>query len=156
MSAHRNSERPSEGGLLLSTVPTLVQGMGGDADSVLRRSGLRSTLFTDPPEMLTPEDYFALWSAMEDEVESVGNGPLPLRLVELVSVEYFDPMVFAFLIARMSRRASFATPNTQKRHRLLDCAWSRSQPESASSTGGPHHSPRHPWCPWPGRCTGFG
>ncbi len=97
MPARRSVERASEGGLLLSTVPGLLQGMGGDVESVLRHSGLRRTLFSDPPEALTPEDYFALWSAMEAEVELVGNGPLPLRLVELVSVEYFDPMIFAFL-----------------------------------------------------------
>ncbi len=97
MAGQRGADRASEGGLLLSTVPMLVQSMGGSADSVLRRSGLRRTLFSDPPAALTPEDYFALWSAMDDEIESVGNGPLPLRLVDLVSVEYFDPMIFAFL-----------------------------------------------------------
>ena len=97
MPAHPQTDRASEGGLLLSTVPSLLQAMGGSAESVLRRSGLPRTLFSHPPAALTPNDYFALWSAMDDEIESVGNGPLPLRLIELVSVEYFDPMIFAFL-----------------------------------------------------------
>lgn len=97
MSVHRGEQRASESGLLLSTVPVLLQAMGGSADSVLRRSGLPRHLFSDPPEALTPEDSFALWSAMDAEIDAAGNGPLPLRLVELVSVEYFDPMIFAFL-----------------------------------------------------------
>ena len=97
MTQRRSGERASEAGLLLSTVPMLLQAMGASADAVLRRSGLPRTLFSNPPAALIPDDYFALWSAMDEEVESVGNGPLPLRLAELVSVEYFDPMIFAFL-----------------------------------------------------------
>ncbi len=125
MPAQRSAERASEGGLLLSTVPGLLQGMGGDAESVLRRSGLRRTLFSDPPEALTPEDYFALWSAMEAEVESVGNGPLPLRLVELVSVEYFDPMIFAFLNSPnvktgILRNAQYTKATSVSRWRVIE------------------------------------
>ena len=97
MSAPPRAERASESGLLLSAVPSLLEAIGGSAESVLRRSGLPRTLFSHPPAALPPDDYFALWSAMDDEIESVGNGPLPLRLIELVSVEYFDPMIFAFL-----------------------------------------------------------
>ncbi len=97
MTQRQGGDRPSEAGLLLSTVPMLLQAMGASADAVLRRSGLPRTLFSNPPAALVPDDYFALWSAMDEEVESVGNGPLPLRLAELVSVEYFDPMIFAFL-----------------------------------------------------------
>lgn len=97
MTAAQGAERASERGLLLATVPMLLQAMGASADAVLRRGGLPRTLFSDPPEALTPEDYFALWSAMDEEVEAAGNGPMPLRLAERVAVEYFDPMIFAFL-----------------------------------------------------------
>ena len=97
MSARRSGQRATESGLVLSMMPMLLQTMGADANSVLRDSGLRWDLFSNPPDALTPEDYFALWSAMDDAVEAAGNGPMPLRLVDLVSVEFFDPMIFAFL-----------------------------------------------------------
>lgn len=92
-----STERATESGLLLTTIPTVIQTLGGSPESVLRRGGLPPNLFSNPPEALTPTDYFALWSAIDEEVESVANGPLPLRMVELVGVENFDPMIFAFL-----------------------------------------------------------
>lgn len=125
MSAHRRAERASETGLLLAAVPVLLQAMGGSADSVLRRGNLPRDLFTKPPAGLTPEHYFALWSAMDAEVDSVGNGPLPLRLAELISVEFFDPMIFAFLNSSnvktgMIRNAQYVKATSVSRLRVVE------------------------------------
>lgn len=125
MSARRNGERASENGLVLPMMPMLLNSMGADANAVLRRSGLRRDLFSHPPEALTPSEYFALWTAIDTEVESIGNGPLPIRMTEQVSVEYFDPMIFAFLNspnvkAGINRTAQYKQATSVSRLRVID------------------------------------
>lgn len=75
----------------------LLNDTGVDAANVLRRAGLPSDLFARGPVTLEPEKYFALWGAMEDE----SNDPLlPIHLGMSISIEAFDPLIFAVLCSK--------------------------------------------------------
>ena len=97
MSESHYADPATESCLVPAMMPAMIDAVGASADSVLRRSGLPKGLFARLPAALTPQQFFALWSALDDEVESNGDGPMPLRLVEQVNLEYFDPLIFAFL-----------------------------------------------------------
>lgn len=65
-----------------------------DATQVLRRAGLPEDLFLRGPIRLDSPSYFALWSALEAEVDD----PLfPLKLQEVLRSETFSPPIFAAL-----------------------------------------------------------
>jgi len=97
MSESHYADPATESCLVPAMMPAMIDAVGASTDSVLRRSGLPKDLFARLPAALTPQQFFALWSALDDEVECHGAGPMPLRLVEQVSLEYFDPLIFAFL-----------------------------------------------------------
>lgn len=59
---------------------------------VLRRAGLPGDLLARSRADLSTEEYFRLWQAMEEEA---GDTVLPLRIAEALSVDAFDPAVFA-------------------------------------------------------------
>ncbi|HDV6329707.1 TPA: AraC family transcriptional regulator [Burkholderia cenocepacia] len=68
--------------------------LGLHADELLRRAQLPADLFTRPENGLTTREYFGLWRAMED----MANTPaVALRILDLLSVETFDPPLFAAL-----------------------------------------------------------
>lgn len=68
--------------------------LGLRADELLRRAQLPADLFTRPENGLTTREYFGLWRAMED----MANTPaVALRILDLLSVETFDPPLFAAL-----------------------------------------------------------
>lgn len=60
--------------------------------NVLRRAGLPDDLFAREKSALTTDQYFALWRAIEAES---GDPTLPLTIGAGISVESFDPPVFA-------------------------------------------------------------
>lgn len=72
----------------------LLKDLGVRADHVLRRAGLPEDLLSRPEEGLSTQDYFAFWRSLEDEI---GDPMFPLRIVEAVSTESFDPPLFAAL-----------------------------------------------------------
>ena len=62
--------------------------------NVLRRAGLPGDLFAREKATLNTDEYFRLWQGMEQEA---GDPALPLRLGSAISVEAFDPPIFAAL-----------------------------------------------------------
>lgn len=72
----------------------ILRDAGISPASVLRRAGLPADLFARDRAFLEPDDYFRLFKGIEDEA----NDPaLALRLGSAISVEAFDPPIFAAL-----------------------------------------------------------
>ncbi len=65
-----------------------------DPIHVLRRAGLPADLWSRAPVRLSEDDYFALWSALEEEA---ADPNLPIRIAQVLSPEVFDPPLFAAL-----------------------------------------------------------
>ncbi|MDN7591323.1 AraC family transcriptional regulator [Burkholderia seminalis] len=68
--------------------------LGLRTDELLRRAQLPADLFARPGNGLTTREYFRLWLAVE---ELAGEPAVALRLLDLLSVEAFDPLLFAAL-----------------------------------------------------------
>jgi AraC-like DNA-binding protein len=75
----------------------LLTDMGVSIGNVLRRADLPHDLFARGTASLTPGQYFALWRAIEVET---GDSLLPIHIGQTISVEAFDPLVFAALCSR--------------------------------------------------------
>ncbi|TLP73677.1 AraC family transcriptional regulator [Pseudomonas nitroreducens] len=73
---------------------TLLKDLGLQPAHVLRRAGLPDDLLSRGAPGLSPEDYFRFWCALEVEA---GDALFPLRLVDTLSAESFDPPLFAAL-----------------------------------------------------------
>lgn len=72
----------------------LLKDVGLPPNRVLRRAGLPDDLFSRGGRGLTTDEYFRLWRALEAEANDVS---FPLRLVEAISAESFNPPLFAAL-----------------------------------------------------------
>lgn len=72
----------------------LLKDFGLHPHQVLRRAGLPDDLFSRAEKGLTTEEWFRFWRALEVEADDV---MFPLRLVETVAAESFDPPLFAAL-----------------------------------------------------------
>lgn len=72
----------------------LLTDLGIRPSDVLRRAGLPDDLFTRENASLTSDEYFRLWSGLEEEC---ADPTLPIRIGETISVEAFDPPIFAAL-----------------------------------------------------------
>ncbi len=72
----------------------LLKDLGLRADYVLRRAGIPEDLFSRAEPGLVTADYFRFWCALEAEAR---DPMFSLRIVETVSVESFDPPLFAAL-----------------------------------------------------------
>jgi AraC-like DNA-binding protein len=72
----------------------LLADLGIQPANVLRRAGLPEDLFGRAKAMLSTEEYFRLWEGIEAEA---GDPALPLRIGAALSVETFDPPIFAAL-----------------------------------------------------------
>ncbi|MEM9018379.1 MAG: AraC family transcriptional regulator ligand-binding domain-containing protein [Verrucomicrobiota bacterium] len=68
--------------------------MGLAGENVLRRAGLPEDLLGQENIRLTGDEYSRFWDAVD--LES-GDTNVPLRIVETVSTEAFDPAIFAAL-----------------------------------------------------------
>ncbi|RDV00891.1 AraC family transcriptional regulator [Trinickia dinghuensis] len=68
--------------------------LGLRVDELLRRAQLPADLFTRPESGLSTREYFRMWRALE---EMVAEPAVALRVLDLVSVETFDPPLFAAL-----------------------------------------------------------
>lgn len=74
----------------------LMADMGLNLSEVLAWAQLPADLFTRPGATLSPADFFKLWTGMEQ----VARGEeLPLKFGQAISVEAFDPPIFASLCA---------------------------------------------------------
>lgn len=72
----------------------LLTDLGLQPQHILRRAGLPDDLFGHEKATLTTEAYFRLWRGLEAEA---CDPLLPLRLGAAISVEAFDPPIFAAL-----------------------------------------------------------
>lgn len=73
---------------------SLLKDLGIQPGHVLRRAGLPDDLLSRGTSGLSTEDYFGFWCALEAEA---GDAMFPLRIVEALSAESFDPPLFAAL-----------------------------------------------------------
>lgn len=86
----------------------LMQDLGIAPDAVLRRAKLPGDLLVRSDASLSSTEYFRLWRAIEAEAEagvhavadSRGGGaapPVPLRVAQALSADWFDPVLFSAL-----------------------------------------------------------
>ena len=75
----------------------LIAGLGIDPDNVLRRARLPGDLFSRGPTALSPDEYFDLWEALEEES---ADPNLPILIGRAISVEVFDPAIFAAICSQ--------------------------------------------------------
>lgn len=73
---------------------TLLKDFGLRAEHVLRRAGLPEDLLSRSGQNLSTEEYFRFWRGLAEEA---GDPLFPLRFVETVSAESFNPPLFAAL-----------------------------------------------------------
>lgn len=72
----------------------LISDLGINPEDVLRLAGLPLDLFSRKDAAVDAKQYFQLWDALE---RADGTEDLPLRIGQIISVEGFDPAVFASL-----------------------------------------------------------
>lgn len=84
----------------------LLHDLGLDERSILRRAGQPSTLFEGEGSRIGVDDYYRLFDAIEAET----NDPtIALHAGKAVSIELFDPALFAILRGGLCRRRRPAT-----------------------------------------------
>lgn len=71
-----------------------ITDMGINPAHVLALAGLPADLFTRNDASLSPKEYFNLWHGLE---KAAGAEELPLKIGRTISVEAFDPPIFASL-----------------------------------------------------------
>lgn len=74
----------------------LMHDAGVNGANVLRRAQLPGDLFGRASTRLDSETYFKLWAAIEAEA-TVGQLPVPLRLAQRMSSDWFEPELFVAL-----------------------------------------------------------
>jgi AraC-like DNA-binding protein len=72
----------------------LLKDFGLRSSHVLRHSGLPDDLFSRTGHGLTTNEYFRFWRALEAEA---GDAMFPIRIIETVTAEVFNPPLFAAL-----------------------------------------------------------
>jgi AraC-like DNA-binding protein len=72
----------------------LITDLGVNPALVLRLAGLPADLFARKDASLSAADYFRLWYGLE---QAAGTDVLPLKIGQHLSVEAFDPAIFASL-----------------------------------------------------------
>ncbi|MDI9234252.1 AraC family transcriptional regulator [Limnohabitans lacus] len=72
----------------------LILDMGYAPSDVLSLARLPGDLFARPGASLSPAQYFDLWRGLE---QAAGHDELALKLAQVMSVEAFDPALFACL-----------------------------------------------------------
>jgi len=76
----------------------LMQDAGISASPVLRRAQLPGDLFARQNVRLDPVNFFKLWTAIDDEAESIDPElPAALQIAKVMSSDWFDPELFAAL-----------------------------------------------------------
>lgn len=91
----------------------LLRDLGVNASRVLQRAGLPRDLFARENASVTTDEYFALWRGLEEEA---ADPLLGLRIGRAVSVEMFDPLLFAAL---SSPNLATALPRIARYKRLI-------------------------------------
>jgi AraC-like DNA-binding protein len=105
-----------------------LEKLGVSVSAVLRRAGLRRDLFDQSRVLVTTEELFALWQAVEDVS---GDSSIGLRIGTQTNLEHFHPMALAALstenlgaaLQRMSRYKPLSAPE-EMLHEIAGDAWS--------------------------------
>lgn len=105
----------------------VLMDLGLSPADVLRRAGLPEDLFARERAQVDTEGYFRLWHALD---EMLADPELPLRIGGAISVEAFDPPVFAALCSRDLNVAL----NRIARYKKLVCPMVLSVTETAETT----------------------
>jgi AraC-like DNA-binding protein len=71
-----------------------ITDLGVNPVHALRLAGLPADLFARKDARMTPAEYFRLWRGLE---QAAGTDVLPLKIGQHLSVEAFDPPIFASL-----------------------------------------------------------
>ena len=87
-----NEKYPVSAGLKV-----LLHDLGLNAGAVLRRADLPGDLLSRDKFALSQEEYFRLWKGIDEEAD---DPILPLRIGAVISVEAFDPPIFAAFCSR--------------------------------------------------------
>ena len=90
--AATRSKDPSRSFIVNAGMGLWMSDAGISPANVLRRAGLAGDLFSKGPTGLTPDEYFRMWEALDEEAQ---DPLLPLRFAEVISLEAFDPPIFA-------------------------------------------------------------
>jgi AraC-like DNA-binding protein len=72
----------------------LLHDLGISLSGVLRKARLPAGTFALGPVTMTPEEYYRFWQAVDDEA---ADPDLPARIGSVVSIEAFNPAIFAAL-----------------------------------------------------------
>nr|WP_245887171.1 AraC family transcriptional regulator [Umezawaea tangerina] len=81
----------------------LLHDLGIPLNAVLRRARLPAGAFANGPVTMTPEEYYRFWGAVDEEA---ADPDLPARIGRTLSVEAFNPPVFAALCSADLRAAA--------------------------------------------------
>lgn len=74
-----------------------MQDLGISPEAVLRRAHLPADLLARSDASLSSADYFALWLGIEAEAGLTAGPPVPLRIAQALSADWFDPVLFSAL-----------------------------------------------------------
>ncbi len=94
---------PSDKYALDPQTQILLADLGVNHENVLRRAGLPGDLLNRSSVALRSEEYHGFWSALEAEA---GDPALPLLLMNAITVEAFNPVLFAVLCSADLRQAA--------------------------------------------------
>ncbi len=111
----------------------LLNDLGIHSIDILRKAGLPEDLFSRQNAVLDTAEYFRFWHALQ---ESADDPLLPLRIGEAISVEAFDPAIFAALcspdlntaLQRIARHKKLLCPmalhvSVTDRSTMLEIEW---------------------------------
>lgn len=75
----------------------LMLDLGLQPEAVLRRAKLPGDLLVRHDAHIGSAEYFELWNALEAEAALPAGPPVPLRIAQALSAEWFDPVLFSAL-----------------------------------------------------------
>lgn len=95
----------------------LMHDAGVNGPNVLRRAQLPGDLFSRTSTRLDSSTYFRLWAAIEEDAGQEG-GPVPIRLAQRMTSDWFEPELFVALcsddmngaLARLAKYKRLAGP----------------------------------------------
>lgn len=83
----------------------MIQDLGLSPEAVLRRAQLPVDLLARHDSYVSAQSYFSLWRALEIEAAETEGPPVPLRIAQSLSADWFDPVLFAALCSADLRNA---------------------------------------------------
>lgn len=97
--------RPTRDYLVQAGWRLMIQDLGVSPEAVLRRAQLPADLLARQDIHVSAQSYFSLWRALEIEAAETEGPPVPLRIAQALSADWFDPVLFAALCSANLRSA---------------------------------------------------